>query len=84
MTKVGNKYRVVVGDASGISNGFLPNRIDLREGDSIVLFGAKAEVVKEHIEIQLAERGRVELSKKPVAKVSEEFNLSSKAWVPME
>jgi len=56
----------------------------LREGDSIVLFGARAEVVKEHIELQLAERGRIELSKKPVAKVAEEFNLSSKAWIPIE
>ena len=69
MTKVGNKYRLVLGDSSGASNAFLSNRIELREGDSIVLFGAKAEVVKEHIELQLAERGRVELSKKPVEKV---------------
>lgn len=84
MTKVGNKYRLVVGDATGISNAFLPNRIELREGDSIVLFGARAEVVKEHIELQLPERGRVELSKKPVDKVGEEFNLSSKAWVAIE
>lgn len=85
MTKVGtNKYRLVIGDASGVSNAFLPNKIDLKEGDSIVLFGAKAEVVKEHIEIQLAERGRVELSRKPVDKVNEEFNLSSKAWVPID
>jgi hypothetical protein len=84
LTKVGSKYRVVLGDASGISNAFLPNRIELREGDSIVLFGAKAEVVKEHIELQLAERGRIEISRKPVAKVDEEFNLSSKAWVPMD
>ena len=69
MTKVGNRYRIVLGDSSGVSNAFLPNRIELREGDSIVLFGAKAEVVKEHIELQLAERGRIELSKKPVEKV---------------
>jgi hypothetical protein len=41
-------------------------------------------VVKEHIEIQLPERGRVELSKRPVEKISEEFNLSSKAWVPIQ
>lgn len=75
---------MVVGDSTGISNAFIPNRIDLKEGDSIVLFGAEATVVKEHIEIQLAERGRVELSRKIVEKVSEEFNLSSKAWVPIE
>jgi len=74
----------VIGDSTGVSNAFLPKKIDLNEGDSIVLFGAKAEVVKEHIEIQLADRGRIELSRKPVEKVSEEFNLSSKAWVPIE
>lgn len=74
----------MIGDSTGVSNAFLPKKIDLNEGDSIVLFGAKAEVVKEHIEIQLADRGRIELSRKPVEKVSEEFNLSSKAWVPIE
>ena len=74
----------MVGDPTGISNAFLPDRIELREGDSIVLFGAKAEVVKEHIEVQLAERGRLEIARKAVEKVSEEFNLSSKAWVPIE
>ena len=81
---MGAKYRCVVGDLTGISNAFLPDRIELREGDSIVLFGAKAEVVKEHIEVQLAERGRLEIARKAVEKVSEEFNLSSKAWVPIE
>ena len=81
---MGAKYRCVVGDPTGISNAFLPDRIELREGDSIVLFGAKAEVVKEHIEVQLAERGRLEIARKAVEKVSEEFNLSSKAWVPIE
>jgi len=49
LTKVGDKYpkyRCVIGDASGISNAFLPSKIDIREGDSIVLFNAKADVVK--------------------------------------
>lgn len=48
------------------------------------MFNALAEVVKEHIEIQLAEGGKIDLSRRPVEKVSEEFNLSSKAWVPIE
>ncbi len=56
----------------------------MREGDSIVLFNAKAEVVKEHIEIQLDYQGRIDESRRQVDRVSEEFNLSSKAWVPME
>jgi len=78
------KYRCVLGDATGVTNAFLPHRIDIQEGDSIVLFNARAEVEKEHIEIQLANNGRIEISRKPVEKINDEFNLSSKAWVPME
>ena len=59
--------------------------MDVREGDSIVLFNAKAEVVNEHIEIQLDYNGgRMETARRPVEKISEEFDLSSKAWVPIE
>ena len=47
------KYRCVLGDSTGLANAFLPAKIEVREGDNIVLFNAKAEVVKEHIEIQL-------------------------------
>jgi hypothetical protein len=47
----------VIGDSTGIANAFLPNKIDIKEGDSIVLFNAKAEVVQEHIEIQLEFNG---------------------------
>ena len=47
------KYRCVIGDSTGIANAFLPSKIEVKEGDSLVLFGAKAEVVKEHIELQL-------------------------------
>jgi len=49
LTKVGGKYpkyRCVIGDATGISNAFLPSKIEIREGDSIVLFNAQAEVVQ--------------------------------------
>jgi hypothetical protein len=74
----------VIGDATGVSNAFLPHKIELAEGDSIVLFNARSEVTNEHIEIQLANNGRVELSRKPVEKVNEDFNLSGKAWVPIE
>jgi len=63
----------------------LPDKIDVREGDSIVLFNANAEVVSEHIEIQLNYReGRIEQSRRPIDKINEEFDLSAKAWVPIE
>jgi hypothetical protein len=75
----------VIADSTGTANAFLPSKIDLREGDSLVLFNAKSEVVQEHIEIQLDfNGGRMELSRRPVEKVNEEFNLSAKAWVPIE
>ena len=66
------KYRCVIGDSTGISNAFLPAKVELKEGDSVVLFNANAEVVKEHIEVQLDyNNGRVELSRRPVDRVSE-------------
>lgn len=82
--KVGPRLRCVIGDETGVSNAFLPESEYVYEGESIVLFNARSEVVKEHIEIQLDRRGRIEKSRRDVARVSEEFNLSLKAWVPME
>ena len=44
------KYRCVIADNTGKANAFLPGgKVDVREGDSLVLFEAKADVVKEHI-----------------------------------
>ena len=89
LTKVGGgnfpKLRCVIADSTGIANAFLPSKVDVKEGDSIVLFGAKAEVVKEHIEIQLDfNGGKIDFSRRNIDKVSEDFNLSAKAWVPIE
>ena len=51
----------------------------------MALFNVRAEVVSEHIEVQLDfNGGRMELARRPVDRVSEEFNLSAKAWVPIE
>jgi hypothetical protein len=44
--KVGNKLRCVLGDATGISNAFLFESPDIQTGESIVLFNAKADVIK--------------------------------------
>jgi len=54
----------VIGDDSGISNAFLFENSVIQEGESIVLFNAKSEVVKEHIEIQLERRGRVDIARR--------------------
>ena len=57
----------------------------MKEGDSVALFNARAEVVNEHIEIQMDfNSGRMERARRDVDRISEEFNLSAKAWVPIE
>jgi hypothetical protein len=81
---VGNRLRCVIGDETGVANAFLFESEYLHEGEYIVLFNARSEVVKEHIEIQLDRRGRIEKSRREVPRVNEEFNLSLKAWVPIE
>ena len=63
------KYRCVIADNTGKANAFFPCFIDIREGDSIVLFDAKAEVIKEHIEIQLPREGKVDISRQKVTKI---------------
>jgi len=55
--KVGRNLRVVLGDNSGVANAFLPEAQDIVEGESIALFNARAEVLHEHIEIQLSRTG---------------------------
>lgn len=75
----------MIADGSASSSAFFPAKIDLQEGDTLVLFNAKAEVVNEHIEIQLDYNGgRMEQSRKQVDRVNEDFNLSTKSWVPVE
>lgn len=61
---MGKNLRCVIGDETGISNAFLPDIEPIAEGEYIVLFNARSEVVKEHIEIQLDRRGRPEKSRR--------------------
>lgn len=42
-------YKCMIGDSSASSSAYLPAKIELKEGDYIVLFKAKAYVWKEHI-----------------------------------
>lgn len=74
----------MIGDETGIANAFLPESEHLYDGEHVVLFNARSEVVKEHIEIQLDRKGRVDKSRRDVANVKEDYNLSQKAWVPIE
>ena len=59
------KYRCVIADNSGIANAFLPSKIEVKEGDSLALFNSRAEVVNEHIEIQMDfKEGRMERARR--------------------
>lgn len=74
--KVGTRLRCVIGDETGVTNAFLPENENLYEGEHVVLFNARSEVVKEHIEIQLDRRGRIDKARREVPRVNQEFNLS--------
>ena len=77
----GNNVRCVLGDETGIVNAFIPETESLVVGKTVALFGAEAKVVKEHIEIQ---RARAEAGRNSLNDIKESFNLSEKAWVPVD
>ena len=79
--KNGSNIRCVLGDETGVVNAFIPESEHLVVGKTAAFFGAEARVVKEHIEIQ---RARVEPARNPIDRVKESFNLSEKAWVPVD
>jgi hypothetical protein len=53
----------------------------LKVDSTIVIFKAEAPVVKEHIEIQLMERGKVDTARREVRDVKKENDISAKEWV---
>ena len=81
MTPVGRKARVVLGDQTGIVKAFLFQNDSVKVGETVVLFKAEAQVVKEHIEIQLMERGKVDRARREVRDVDETHDISAKEWV---
>lgn len=79
---VGKKARVVLGDETGTVKGFLFNGSGvLKEGVTIVLFKGEARVVKEHIEIQLMERGKIDIANREIKEVDKSIDISAKEWV---
>lgn len=75
--------RVVVGDDTGKVKGFFYNDPEvMKVGNTVVIFRAEATVVKEHIELQVAKGGKVELSRgRKINDVDESVDISAKAWV---
>jgi hypothetical protein len=78
---VGKRCRVVLGDETGIVKAFLWNHEALEEGKTVVLFRAESNVVKEHIEVQLMERGKVDEARREVRDVNKSNDVSAKEWI---
>lgn len=71
-----------MGDETGIIKAFLwANNEGLTEGNSIVIFNGEAAVVKEHIEVQLMERGKVSTARREVRDVNKAVDISAKEWI---
>lgn len=81
--KVGKRARITIGDKTGIVKAFVYNYPFLKEGETIVMFKASAEVVKEHIEVQIMEGGKVDVAKREVTdnEVDRKTDVSAKEWV---
>ena len=78
---VGKKARVVLGDETGIVKAFMYQSEDLVEDNTVVVFKAMAEVVHEHIELQLMKRGRVEKARREIRDVNKKVDVSAKEWM---
>lgn len=70
-----------MGDETGIVKAFLWNNPSLKVGNTVVLFKAEAVVTKEHIEVQLMERGKVDAARRDVKDVNKTNDVSAKEWV---
>lgn len=82
MEVVGKRARVVLGDETGVVKAFLwANNEALQVNSTVVLFRAEAAVVKEHIEVQLMERGKVDTARREVRDVNKNHDISAKEWV---
>ena len=78
---MGKKARVVVGDETGVARGFFFDSDELTVGNTVALFNLEAAVVREHIELQVMRRGRVERARREVREVNESNDISAKEWI---
>ena len=60
---------------------FMYQSEDLVEDNTVVVFKAMAEVVHEHIELQLMKRGRVEKARREIRDVNKKVDVSAKEWM---
>ncbi len=78
---VGKKARVVLGDETAIIRAFLYENEPVKVGETVVVFGAEAKVMKEHIEIQVPREGKVDRARRAIEQVNEDFDISAKEWI---
>ena len=78
---VGKKARVVLGDETGTVRAFMYMNDALKEGNTVVIFRGEATVVKEHIELQLMERGKVDVARREIRDVNTKYDVSAKEWI---
>ena len=72
----------MLGDETGVVKAYVPSNENLKKDNTIVLFRCEANVVKEHIEIQLMRGGKIDLARnRNIEEVDETTNISAKAWV---
>jgi hypothetical protein len=75
------KISCVVGDESGIVDAELPTKYDfIKQGGSIVIKGAKAEVRDEHIIVVLQENAEIGRSAKKFEKIGLGNDISEQLW----
>lgn len=70
-----------MGDETAIIKAFVFVDEHVKVGESVVLFGAEAKVIKEHIEIQVPREGKIDRARRQVEKTNEEVDISAKEWI---
>lgn len=79
--RVGKKVRVMLGDETGVVKGFIYDSEELKAGNTVALFNLEAAVIKEHIELQLMRRGRVDAARREIKDVNDTNDISAKEWI---
>jgi hypothetical protein len=72
---------VTLGDESGIVDAFVKNHPHIRVGNTINLKHCEVIIHNEHIQVQLMDNGKVELSNYALQQLNLKNNISKKSWM---
>lgn len=70
-----------MGDETGTVRAFVYLDECVKEGNTVVIFKGEATVVREHIELQLMQRGKIDLARREIKEVNEKNDISAKEWI---